>query len=314
MRRSATVATVAGVSVGVLSALQSRANGELSHQLGNGLEAALWSFGSGLVLLLAIAASRPAVRQGLHRVRAAVRASELPWWYVPAGMLGGFFVAAQSITVPTIGVAVFMVAVVAGQSGNSLIVDRIGLGPAGRQAISTRRVTSAFLAILAVGVAVANRLATGELSAGAVFLALLAGIGIAIQQALNGRIGIAAGNPMSATVLNFFFGSVVLLVALVVAVGMAGWPLAALFAAPWWAYLGGVIGIAFILISVWTVPIVGVLRFALLSIAGQLSGALLLDVLAPTDGSVIGWNLLAGVLLAFVAVAVSAVRPGARRV
>ena len=55
---------------------------------------------------------------------------------------------------PSLGVAVFTVAVVAGQSSNSLIVDRMGLGPAGKQAITRSRVISAVLAVVAVTVAV----------------------------------------------------------------------------------------------------------------------------------------------------------------
>jgi uncharacterized membrane protein YdcZ (DUF606 family) len=39
---------------GVMIALQARANGELSHRLNNGLEAALVSFGSGLVIIAVI--------------------------------------------------------------------------------------------------------------------------------------------------------------------------------------------------------------------------------------------------------------------
>jgi transporter family-2 protein len=70
-------------------------------------------------------------------------------------------------------------------------------------------------------------------------------------------------------------------------------------------YLGGLIGILFIAIAAWVVPIVGVLLYALASIAGQLFGALALDVLVPTPGTVIAWNLVAGVILAFVAVAVA---------
>ena len=61
----------------------------------------------------------------------------------------------------------------------------------------------------------------------------------------------------------------------------------------------------FIAIASWVVPIVGVLFFALTSIAGQLSGALALDVVAPTAGTDLAWNLVAGVLLAFVAVLVA---------
>jgi transporter family-2 protein len=76
--------------------------------------------------------------------------------------------------------------------------------------------------------------------------------------------------------------------------------------APWWAYLGGLLGIVYIAIAAWVVPIVGVLLFVLLSIAGQLAGALVLDAVAPTSGTAVAWNLIAGVALAFVAVAVTA--------
>ena len=305
-----TLPVLGSVGVGVLSAIQARVNGELSGTLDNGLQAAVWSFGSGWVILLVIAMLSPSIRAGVRRVVLAVRTGQLKWWQVLGGMLGGYYVASQSIAVPLVGVALFTVAVVAGQSGSSLIVDRVGLGPAGRQAISARRVTAAILAVLAVAVAVSERLRSADPAVVALTLALAAGIGIAIQQAINGRVGLAARSAMSATLINFTFGGVVLWIGLLVATFVAHWPLGALFSAPWWAYGGGVIGIAFIAVSAWAVPIVGVLRFALLSIAGQLFGALLLDLVFPAPGAQVSVTLVIGVLLAFVAVAVSSVRPG----
>ena len=305
-----TLPVLGSVGVGVLSAIQARVNGELSGTLDNGLQAAVWSFGSGWVILLFIAMLSPSIRAGVRRVVLAVRTGQLKWWQVLGGMLGGYYVASQSIAVPLVGVALFTVAVVAGQSGSSLIVDRVGLGPAGRQAISARRVTAAILAVLAVAVAVSERLRSVDPAVVALTLALAAGIGIAIQQAINGRVGLAARSAMSATLINFTFGGVVLWIGLLVASFVAHWPLGSLFSAPWWAYGGGVIGIAFIAVSAWAVPIVGVLRFALLSIAGQLFGALLLDLVFPAPGAQVSVTLVIGVLLAFVAVAVSSVRPG----
>ena len=84
---------------------------------------------------------------------------------------------------------------------------------------------------------------------------------------------------------------------------------------PWWMYLGGVLGVMFITTASWAVPRYGVLVFALTSIAGQLLGALLLDLLLPVDGGLVAWNLILGVVLTFIAVAVGAgVRlPRARR-
>jgi len=52
------LATVSGVMI----ALQARANGELSHRLGNGVEAALISFGSGLIIIALIALFSPAIK------------------------------------------------------------------------------------------------------------------------------------------------------------------------------------------------------------------------------------------------------------
>ena len=47
---------------GILIALQARANGELSHQLGNGLQAALVSFGSGLIIIVFISLFSPSIK------------------------------------------------------------------------------------------------------------------------------------------------------------------------------------------------------------------------------------------------------------
>ena len=62
---------------GLMIALQARANGELSHRLNNGLEAALVSFGSGLIIIAVIAAFNPAIKEGIRNLRAAVANKEI---------------------------------------------------------------------------------------------------------------------------------------------------------------------------------------------------------------------------------------------
>ena len=300
------VPVVASFVAGTLTAVQARINGQLAVELGNGLEAAVWSFGSGLVVLTVLAVSVPSIRTGVARIPRAIRSGELAWWQALGGILGGFFVGVQTAAVPVLGVAVFTVAVVAGQSSNSLIVDRMGLGPAGKQAITRPRVISAILAVVAVTVAVSNRFASGEFAVLPVLLAFIAGVVIAVQQAINGRAARAAQNPISATFYNFLFGTLALGMAFGVVWGVTDATPTTLPPGPWWLYLGGVIGLVFIVIAAWAVPIVGVLLFAVVTIAGQLSGALILDVIAPTAGTDLGINLVLGVLLAFVAVAVAA--------
>jgi len=78
---------------GLLIALQARANGELSHRLGNGLQAALVSFTSGLIIIVVIALFNPSIKEGVRTLRRAVIAKAIPPWTLFAGMLGASFVA-----------------------------------------------------------------------------------------------------------------------------------------------------------------------------------------------------------------------------
>jgi transporter family-2 protein len=50
---------------GLMIAFQARANGELSHRMGNPIEAALVSFGSGLLIISVISFFSPAIKKGL---------------------------------------------------------------------------------------------------------------------------------------------------------------------------------------------------------------------------------------------------------
>ncbi len=121
--------------------------------------------------------------------------------------------ATQSITVSVIGVAVFTVAVVAGQAVSSLVVDRLGFGPAGPQPYTPLRVFGAVLALVAVVLAVSDRLnhPSGLLIA---VLPALAGIGTAVQQAINGRVARTASTDaygaLAAGLINFVTGATAL--------------------------------------------------------------------------------------------------------
>ena len=108
---------------GAMIALQARANGELSHRLNNGLQAALVSFGSGLLIIFVITLFNSTIKEGIKNLRTAVAKKEIARWKLFAGALGGSFVAIQTQIVPLIGVAIYSVASIAGQTAMSLIVD-----------------------------------------------------------------------------------------------------------------------------------------------------------------------------------------------
>jgi bacterial/archaeal transporter family-2 protein len=293
---------------GFMNALQARANGELTQHLGNGVQAALYSFGSGLLMLSIALAFSTSMRVGLGRVRPALRDGRLAWWAVPAGMLGGLFIACQSYSVALVGVALFSVGMVAGQTASSLVVDRVGLSPVGRTRVTAPRLVAAVLAVVAVVVAVSGRLGSADVQGVALVLSFTAGCVVAVQQALNGRVNTATLQPLSTTWLNFVFGTAILLVMVLVGMVAFGADVHAPSSGPVWMWMGGAFGIVFIVTGAWAVPRYGVLLFALVTIAGQLTAALVLDVLAPVGANAVQWTLVLGVILTFVSVGVIAVR------
>jgi transporter family-2 protein len=293
---------------GFMIALQARANGELSHRLDNGLQAALVSFGSGLVIIAVIALFNPSIKEGVRTLRGAVRTKAIPTWTLFAGMLGGSFVAVQTQIVPLIGVAIYSVASIAGQSAISLVVDRIGLTGGGKKAITPRRIAAAFVTVFAVFISVADRLDGRSLSIAAVLLGVLAGAIVGVQRALNGQINEHSHQSFTTSLLNFAMGTTFLLILLIAVMLIGGMKLSPLPAGPWWIYTGGVIGVIYIAFTSTIVQHLGVLTFTLISVGGQLVGSLLIDLFSPTDGVQVSVYLVSGIILTYLGVLVGGVR------
>jgi transporter family-2 protein len=293
---------------GLMIALQARANGELSHRLNNGLQAALVSFGSGLIIISVIALFNPAIKEGVRTLRGAVRAKAIPTWTLFAGMLGGSFVAVQTQIVPLIGVAIYSVASIAGQSAVSLLVDRIGLTGGGKKEITPRRITAAFVTVFAVFISVADRLDGRNLSLAAVLLGVLAGTIVGVQRALNGQINEHSNQSFTTSLLNFAMGTTFLFILLVAVMVIGGMKLSPLPAGPWWIYTGGAIGVIYIAFTSTIVQHLGVLTFTLISVGGQLVGSLLIDLVSPTDGVQVSVYLVSGIVLTYLGVLVGGVR------
>ncbi len=294
------------VALGTLIAVQSRVNGELATRTGTGLFPAWWTMVTGLAILAVIVMSHHPSRRGLGSVRESLADRRLPWATLTGGIFGGLFLITQSITVPLIGVAVFSVGIVAGQTTGSLVVDRLGISASGHRAITGRRVIASVLAVVAVAVGISDRLTAVQGTILYAALAFMAGVLIAPQQAVNGRVAVAAGSPFVAAFVNFAGGVILMSAVLATAVASSRVDVIDPAGAPWWAYLGGVLGLSVIAGAAWVVPTLGVLVFSLLSVLGQLSGSLVLDILIPTPGTNVGWHLVLAVGMTFVAILIAA--------
>ena len=287
---------------GLMIALQARANGELSHRLNNGLEAALVSFGSGLIIIAVIAALNPSIKEGIGNLRTAVANKEIARWKLLAGALGGSFVAIQTHIVPLIGVAIYSVASIAGQTAMSLVVDRIGLTGGGKKLISKRRVAAAVLTVLAVFVSVFDRIDAKNLSIAAVILGCIAGAVVGVQRALNGQINEYSHQSFTTSLLNFITGTSLLVILILGGVLIEKIELVALPVGPWWIYTGGVIGVIYIAFTSTIVQHLGVLTFTLFSVGGQLVGSLVIDLISPTNGVNVSTYLVTGIVMTYLGV------------
>jgi transporter family-2 protein len=287
---------------GAMIALQARANGELSLRLDNGLQAALVSFSSGLLIILLITPFSPHIKEGIKNLRTAVANKEIARWKLFAGALGGSFVAIQTQIVPLIGVAIYSVASIAGQTAMSLVVDRIGLTGGGKKLISPRRVIAAVITVIAVLVSVWDRIDANNLSLLAVTAGCIAGAVVGVQRALNGQINEHSHQSFTTSLLNFITGTTFLVILILIGVVLGKNELSPLPAGPWWIYTGGVIGVIYIAFTSTIVQHLGVLTFTLFSVGGQLAGSLVIDLVSPTDGVSVSAYLITGLAMTYVGV------------
>jgi transporter family-2 protein len=270
--------------------------------MGDSLEAAIVSFTTGLLFVTLISLSRRQNRVAFGDIFKAVKAKQMKPWTLGAGALGASFVAMQTHVVPIAGVALFTVASLAGQTGISLWVDRLGLTGGAKAAITKRRILAAVITVLAVLVSSWDRFAMSDFSILAIGLAVFAGTWVGLQRALNGQINSYSKRSFATSQLNFITGTSFLLILLLIRSVFTDHSIMNFKAAPWWMFLGGSIGVIYIALSAHIVQHLGVLEFTLFSVGGMLIGSLLIDFVFPTKGTVISSYLIAGIALTYLGV------------
>ncbi|KNY06536.1 DMT family transporter [Microbacterium sp. GCS4] len=290
------------VAIGVLTAVQARINGVLGVRVENGVVAGLISFAVGLLALVAVIVCIPSARRGVGRLRTGIRDRRIPFWMLLGGACGALTVSTQGVTAGVLGVSLFTVGVVAGQTLHGLVLDRIGFGPAGVVAVTPGRVAGGVLALAAVAISLSGDV----LQAAPLWMLLLpfaAGVGIAWQAATNGRLAQRVGSPLIATFTSFIAGTIALLLAAGVSVAIRGLPQPP--PAEPWLYLGGFLGFAYILLGALIVAHTGVLLMGLGSVLGQLATSIVIDLLWPAAAGPALWQIVGMVVVAVSSVVVA---------
>lgn len=275
---------------GALVSVQQRINGRLGSELGDALVAALISFSTGLLVVGTVVALRPASRRALPTLR-----QTRPWERL-GGVGGATLVSVGAFAIPRMGVALLTVGLVAGQTGGGLLVDRVGLGPGGSHPVTARRTAAAVLCLAAVVVSSLGG-SVRDVEPLLLVMVVAAGTLVSVQQALNGRVRARTGDAPVAVSANFVTGTVLLAAIVVVRAALGASSLSPFPTNPG-LYLGGAVGVLFVAVSAIMVRLVGVLRLGLAVIAGQVVGAVLLDLLLPVAGASLSPLTLVGAALA----------------
>lgn len=133
--------------------------------------------------------------------------------------------------------------------------------------------------------------------------AVVSGAFVALQQRINGDLGVALGDPLVAAVVSFGTG-LVLMTALVIR-KLALIP--AVATVPWWTRLGGLGGATLVAVGATAAPRIGVALLTVGLVAGSVMGALAVDRagLAPGGHRPITKPRLLGAALCLVAIGIS---------
>lgn len=290
------------MGLGGLVALQSRTNSEFAKRSGDPFFASAASFSVGTVLITILVAVIPSGRRGVARAWHAFRHQGQPFWLFLGGLSGSWLVLCQTFTVGPLGVALFTVAIVAGQTSSGLLLDRVGMGNMPTKPFTARRLFGAGLALVAVLVAAVPRLRQ-DLPIVLMLLPLIAGCLMAYQQAANGQVRHLSSSMLAATFINFQVGGAVL-----VGIFVVRWLLQlghTTYPTTWWLYSGGFVGLAYIGLNTLVVRLVGVLVTVMASLCGQLAASIVVDQLWPGGSGHVTTLTVVGAALTLIAVLIA---------
>lgn len=106
-------------------------------------------------------------------------------------------------------------------------------------------------------------------------LALLAGILLPIQVGMNAALADWVGGPVRAAVVSFVVGATSLV--LLTLLFFRDRDMGELGRAPWWVWVGGVLGAFYVASTAFTAPQLGAALLFVILVAGQAGAALVLD-------------------------------------
>lgn len=265
-----------GILAGLVMPAQTSINTRLRKSLGSSFRASLGNFTVGLIFLIILSyiigdgIPLPSDLKGL------------PWWLFLGGFCGVTVLTGNLYLFPVLGATQTVVFPVFGQIVMGLLIDTFGWFRVTEVPMTLWRALGAALVfvgvvIVALGGREKEEQGSGK-SASTLMLYRLFGVFIgslgAVQTSVNGHLGVELGSNVQSSMVNFFVGT--LLLALICLIRHSREP-SGTFKGPFWMWLGGILGGAFVLFNVYLQHQLGTGMTVILNLIGLTGGGLIID-------------------------------------
>lgn len=213
-----------------------------------------------------------------------------PVWIWFGGICGVIFLTTNILLFPKLGSVQTTVMPILGMIVMGMLIDHFGWFHSIKQPFEWSRIFGVFFVLLGVILAVVlqevilNRRESASLKHNHLnqWIWRVAGIGagmlVAIQAAINGQLGVVLESPFQSAFISFFIGSLTLLIVVVIKERkFTNMKEPIKQSAPWWVWIGGLIGGLYVLINVYLVGQIGTGQTVVLALFGQIAGSLIVQ-------------------------------------
>ena len=267
----------AALLAGALLPLQAGANAQLSKAVGS-------PFGATAIQLSVGAAALALVALLTGSLVALAELPEVPWWHAAGGTASAFYVVSTILLFPRLGAVVSVGLFIAGQMLASLALDASGALGVPRAGLGPATLGGAALVLLGAGAIVLGQEgAASELNLrklGWIALALAAGAVLPAQGAVNALLRADLGAPSAVGAVSFLVATLAMAAVAAAAVLVLRAPvprLEGVRAMPWWGWLGGFAGAAYVTTVFTAIPAIGAAAAIGLTVAGQQVASVFVD-------------------------------------
>ncbi|MGE8077745.1 DMT family transporter [Peribacillus loiseleuriae] len=273
------------ISVGAIFAVQTAINAQLRKFVISPFLASMISFAVGVIFLtitILISGSPLGIPLDLFLSQ--------PIFIWLGGIGGAIALTTNILLFPKLGSVQTSIMPILGMTLMSMLIDNYGWFNSIQYSFGLNRIFGVLLVLIGVFLAIAiqdkqNEQHTSQTNKKNMLnqwiwriVGIMAGMLLAIQIAINGQLGKVLHSSSHAALVSFFVGTITL----IIIVGIMDRSYTNIKepikqSAPWWIWIGGILGGSYVLINVYLVDQIGNGQTVILALFGQITGSLMVE-------------------------------------